>query len=105
MSTAPTITIADNPERERYEIRADGEVAGFAQYRARPGLIAFVHTEVDDRFEGQGLAGRLVAFALDDARGQSLAVLPFCPFVNAYIERHREYIDLVPEEYRESFDL
>jgi predicted GNAT family acetyltransferase len=105
MSTGPTITIADNPELERYEIRADGEVAGFAQYRARPGLIAFVHTEVDDRFEGQGLAGRLVAFALDDARAHGLAVLPFCPFVNAYIQRNREYLDLVPEEYRESFDL
>src|SRR5712671_1490177 len=105
MSSAPTIAVADNPERERYEIHADGELAGFAQYRARPGLLAFIHTEVDDRFEGQGLAGRLIAFALDDARQHGLAVLPFCPFVNSYIRRHREYVDLVPEEYRKSFDL
>jgi predicted GNAT family acetyltransferase len=97
--------VRDSPAEQRYEVRVDGELAGFAQYRARPGLIAFTHTEVDDRFEGQGLASKLVAFALDDARARGLAVLPFCPFVNGYIQRHPEYADLVPEDRREAFDL
>jgi predicted GNAT family acetyltransferase len=98
-------TIVDNPEQRRYEISLDGEVAGFAQYKDEPGQIAFTHTEVDDRFEGQGLGGKLVAFALDDARGRGLAVLPFCPFVKSYIQRHREFVDLVPEDRRTEFDL
>ena len=100
-----TIAVSDAPERERYEILVDGELAGFATYKARPDQIAFKHTEVDDRFEGQGLAGRLIAFALDDARGRGLAVLPFCPFVKGYIQRHREYADLVPEGRRAEFEL
>jgi predicted GNAT family acetyltransferase len=87
--------IADNPQRKRYEIRADGEVAGFVTYRRQSGQIEFVHTEIGDRFEGQGLGSKLVAFALDDARNQGLAVLPSCPFVKGYIQRHREYADLV----------
>ena len=98
-------TVADNAARRRYEIHRDGELAGFAQYRAQPGQIAFTHTEVDDRFEGQGLGGELVAFALGDARERGLAVLPFCPFVRAYIQRHPEYLGLVPEERRAGFDL
>jgi uncharacterized protein len=98
-------TIVDSPERQRYEIRVDGEAAGFVKYRTRPGLIEFVHTEVGDRFEGRGLGGRLVAFALGDARVRGLAVLPFCPFVNGYIQRHREYVSLVPEDRRAEFDL
>ncbi len=97
--------IADNPKQQRYEISVEGELAGFVQYRAKPGLIALIHTEVDDRFEGQGLGGRLIAHALDDARAQGLAVLPFCPFANAYIQRHPEYVDLVPEDRRQAFDL
>ncbi len=105
MSTEPAITLADNADQQRYEVRVGDEVAGFAQYRARPGLIAFTHTEVDDRFEGQGLASRLISFALDDARERGLAVLPFCPFVNGYIERHREYVELVPAANREQFGL
>jgi predicted GNAT family acetyltransferase len=99
------ITVADDAARERYEISVAGEVAGFTQYRRRPELIAFVHTEVDPRFEGQGLAGKLIATALDEARAGGVAVLPFCPFVNAYINRHPEYADLVPEAFRAKFGL
>lgn len=105
MSKEPTIAVADNPEQQRYEIRVDGELAGFSQYKPKPGQIAFTHTEIDDRFEGQGLGGKLVAFALDDARGRGLAVLPFCPFVKGYIQRHGGYVELVLEDRRAEFDL
>ena len=37
--------------------------------------------------------------------GESLAVLPFCPFVNGYIESHPDYVELVPEDYRDKFGL
>lgn len=101
----PRIEVRDEREASRYVITVDGEPAGFAQYRDRGAAIAFVHTEVDDRFEGRGLGGRLVARALDDVRARGLAVLPFCPFVRSYIERHREYLDLVPEDQRAQFGL
>lgn len=101
----PVIAVSDSPAAQRYELRVDGELAGFAQYRLKPDQISLTHTEIDDRFEGQGLASRLISFALDDARERGLAVLPFCPFVNAYIQRHREYVDLVPEDRRAEFDL
>lgn len=90
---------------ERYEITADGELAGFAQYRERPGLIAFIHTEVDDRFAGRGIGSKLVAAALADVRERGLHVLPFCPFVNHYLVEHESDRDLVPAEHRERFGL
>jgi predicted GNAT family acetyltransferase len=105
VAEAKRIEVADAPERDRYELSRDGEVVGYSAYRARPGLIAFVHTEVDERLEGQGLGDRLIRFALEDARGRDLAVLPFCPFVKAFIERHREFEALVPDTYREQFGL
>jgi predicted GNAT family acetyltransferase len=97
--------VRDAPEAERYEIHADGALAGFVEYRRRPGLIAFTHTEIDDAREGQGLASTLIRQALDEARAEGLAVLPFCPFVNGYITRHPEYADLVPDGFREQFGL
>ncbi len=105
MAVPERIEVADAPERERYEISIDGKVVGFTAYRVRPGLIAFVHTEVDERLQGRGLADRLIRFALEDARARGLAVLPFCPFVKAFIERHREFESLVPDNYREQFGL
>jgi hypothetical protein len=53
------------------------------------------HTEVQSRFEGQGLGARLARFVLDDARERGLRVVPRCPFIAAYIKRHPEYADLV----------
>jgi uncharacterized protein len=97
--------IIDNPDAHRYEIRVADELAGFVQYRRRPGLVAFIHTEIDSRFEGQGLGSTLIAGALDEARSAGVAVLPFCPFVNGYIARHPSYVDLVPEEFRAEFGL
>jgi hypothetical protein len=105
MSDDAQIVVSDAPERERFEVTVDGELAGFLVYRSRKGLLALIHTEVEDRFEGRGLGGRLARFALDSAREQGVAVLPFCPFVNEWIRRHPEYTDLVPAAYRANFDL
>jgi predicted GNAT family acetyltransferase len=99
------VRVVDVPERSRFEVRVDGDVAGFTEYRRRPGLIAFVHTLIDPRFEGHGLGSRLVRAALSDTRSEGLSVIPFCPFVRAFIVDHTEYLDLVPEDMRANFEL
>lgn len=104
MSSAQ-ISITNSAGKGRYEIRVDGELAGFLTYRLQPGLIELVHTEIDEEFEGRGLGSQLISFALDDARERGLAVLPFCPFVNDYMQRHRQYVDLVPEGRRKDFNV
>jgi hypothetical protein len=107
MTNAPTThtRVVDVPERSRFEVLVGEEIAGFAEYHRRPGLIAFVHTSIDPRFEGRGLASELVRAALSETRSDGLSVLPFCPFVRGYIARHREYVDLVPADLRAQFDL
>jgi predicted GNAT family acetyltransferase len=92
------IEVRDNQERSRYEIVVDGVVAGFVQYTMRGGRLILVHTEIDDAFEGRGLASQLVRGALDDARRRNLHVVPICPFVESFIERHPADDDLVDHE-------
>ena len=70
----------DNPDKERFEILADGELAGFVQYHLRGDEIAFTHTQTDDRFRGLGIASRLVQSSLNAGRERHLTVLPYCPF-------------------------
>ena len=93
------------PERSRYEIAVDGRRAGFAAYTERPGLITFVHTEIDDALGGRGLGGALVRAALADARHRGLSVRPACPFVRAWIAKHPDHLDLVPEPDRAHYAL
>ena len=97
--------VADNPDERRYEVHADGKLAGFTTYHRRGDRIALNHTEIAAGFEGRGLGSVLVARTLDDLRRRGLAVLPFCPFVRSFIQRHPEYADLVPEAERARFGL
>ena len=98
--------VHENHFEGRYEIRLDGRTAGFTTYKSKPNLIAFLHTEIDPSLEGRGLGSRLIGSALDEASERGLAVLPFCPFVNEFIRRHLDdYVELVPERYRQGFGL
>jgi uncharacterized protein len=99
------LQVVDNPDKARFEIRADGEIAGFVDYSLRDSEIAFLHAETDDRFRGQGIAGRLIQSSLDSARERHLAVLPYCPFVRGWIADHPAYADLIPEAKRQRFGL
>jgi uncharacterized protein len=98
MSDSRDVRVQDNPSELRYELRVDGELVGEIRYRRQPGAVVLVHTEVDPRFEGQGLGADLVRAALDDIRSRGELVVPFCPFVAAYIRHHPEYQDLVTVE-------
>lgn len=96
----------DNPEANRFEASDDdGAIVGFIDYRVRGNAYALNHTETVPEATGQGVAGALVKWALDELRAQGREVLPYCPFVRSYIARHREYVDLVPERSREQFSL
>jgi predicted GNAT family acetyltransferase len=87
--------LVNNAELHRYELRIDGEVAGVVEYRfAGEGRIVLIHTEVDERFEGHGLGGRLAQGVLDDARAHGWQVVPRCPFIADYIRSHPDYADL-----------
>ena len=91
-----TPELRNNEARSRYELRRDGEVAAVAQYRMEGDAVCFVHTEVDQRYEGQGLGSRIAAFALDDVKTRGLKAIAECKFIAAYIARHeKEYGDLV----------
>ena len=98
-------SVTHNPEARRYEIHADGTLAGFTAYERTSAAVSFTHTEIDTAFEGKGLGSILVRGALDATRAEGRSVLPFCPFVRRYIQRHREYLDLVPTDQRARFDL
>lgn len=94
----PTIEVVRAPGR--YEILVDGVRAGLTEVREDEGVLALPHTEVDDAYEGRGLASRLVRGALDDIRAQGRLVHPFCPYVRRWIGSHPEYRDLVDDPER-----
>lgn len=90
MDTA--VRVIDNPDESRYEGWSGDALVGLADYRpAGEGVVAIPHTEVDPSRQGQGIAGLIVKFALDDLRDRGTRVIPACPYVRHWIEQHPEY--------------
>lgn len=89
-----TVVEHDEPGR-RYVLRIDGEQVGELGYSVGADRVVMEHTVVDESRQEKGLGSQLVAFALDDVRSAGRRVVPQCPFVRAYVDRHPEYADLV----------
>jgi predicted GNAT family acetyltransferase len=90
------VRVADDPSALEYTATVDGERAGVIRYTREGDTITMVHTEVDPKWEGSGIGSTLVHDALEDVRAHGRRVVPLCPFVSAYIDRHPgEYDDLL----------
>ena len=76
-----------NVADDRYELKVCDDVA-IAAYRERDGVVTFTHTEVPEALQGRGVASRLIAGALEDVRDRNLKIVPQCPFVARYVQRH-----------------
>ena len=80
--------VVHNPELQRYELYVGDDLAGQIAYSRRNGAVTLIHTEVDPAFKGQGLGDAIVAAALADLDKRGVRVIPVCPFVRSYLERH-----------------
>ena len=80
--------VTRNDGTRRYEIHVDGELAGFSQFIAGEGSIAFTHTETLPAFAGQGLGLTLAKAAIAEAVERGDTIIPICPFFRRYLERN-----------------
>jgi len=94
-----TARLSNNAALSRFEIHSAGKTA-FLEYQRTPSTLVLAHTEVPPELEGRGVAGKLVHAALDLALAEGVKIVPMCPFVTAYLRRHREYLDLVDPRHR-----
>lgn len=90
-------TFSHDQDAQRYLAKSfDGRIAGEINYRIlAPNLVAIDHTGTEPDFRGQGLAGKLTKFALDELRGRAMKVVPNCPFTANFIENDADYADLL----------
>lgn len=87
--------VKNNEELSQFEAELDGEKA-LVGYRAEAdGTLNLLHTEVPEKFEGKGVGSRLVKQTLEQIKAEGNKIVPSCPFVAKYIERHPEYESLV----------
>lgn len=95
MSQSSATPVVERVDAEHlYEILVDGRRAGVTAYRDRGEQRVFFHTEVDKAFAGQGLGAQLVQHALADVRESGKRIVPVCPYVAKFLQRHDEFADI-----------
>ncbi len=76
-----------NETEHRFESMTEDAVAHL-DFRIEGDRLVIAHTEVPDELEGQGIGGDLVRAAIHYAGEHALTIVPRCPFVRGWLERH-----------------
>lgn len=92
-----SIEVTNNLTAKQFQAEVEGHKA-IIRYTPDNGTLILTHTEVPPELEGQGVGSSLVRAALDFAMTEGLNVVPECPFIKAYIDKHEEYQSLLAEE-------
>lgn len=89
------LTFRQNERAARYEALLDETLAAVVEYSIRDRTMIIVHTGTKPEYRGQGIAARITAHVLDDARARDLRIVPECPYTAEFIANHEEYSDVV----------
>jgi uncharacterized protein len=92
MSNTPEVL--HNAPQARYEVTVEGYLS-VCDYELEGKRMTFTHTVVPPELRGRGIAEQLVRAALADARAAGKQVVPACSYVAKFIERNKEYQDLL----------
>jgi predicted GNAT family acetyltransferase len=79
----------------RFTRRTPSGLAYISYEQPDPRTIDLQHTVVPEADRGQGIGGEVVESAIAHARENGLRVIPTCPFVKAWLEKHPEHQDLL----------
>jgi predicted GNAT family acetyltransferase len=87
--------VEHEPDKQRFVLRREGGEAELGYAPAGPDVLNFHHTYVPQEARGEGVGDVLVRGALDWARQNGKHIIPTCPFVHAWLEKHPDQNDLV----------
>lgn len=92
------IPLIKNEADKQFEMTVDGYKA-FIQYQELTDRIALVHTEVPEELSGRGIGTALVEKTLEQIKTTGKPLMPYCPFIFAYIKNHAKWKGMVSEKF------
>src|SRR6478609_4118381 len=83
-----------NTTLNQFELEV-GQSMAFIEYKLSADRLFLIHTEVPHELEGKGVGSAIVQKALQYAKDNGYKIVPLCPFIQTYLQRHKEWNDLV----------
>jgi predicted GNAT family acetyltransferase len=88
------LTVRHEPASRRFTAAVEGGTAFLSYREPAERVLDLHHTYVPPAQRGGGIASQLTEHALRHARETGCKVVPSCPFVAAFMQRHPEYQEL-----------
>ncbi|ATL47992.1 GNAT family N-acetyltransferase [Chitinophaga caeni] len=88
------LPLVKNDETHRFELTVSGHTA-FIDFKERHGKIWLIHTESPEQLQGKGVATALIEKTLDYLEANRFEMIPLCPLVVAYLQKHPEWNRIV----------
>jgi len=82
------------PTESRFELDL-GDKAAYADYHLSGSIMTVFHVYTPPEYRGKGLAALVAKYVLDYARDHNLKIIPQCPYMRDYMDKHPEYRDLL----------
>lgn len=80
-----------NPTAFRYEAWQGMNLVGQIDYRIAGRVITVTHTGTRPQNRGQGIAGRLTQFMVNDVRANGQKIVALCPYTQQWIAERPLY--------------
>lgn len=93
-------TVVHDAEKRRFVVTELGHEAYLEYYELPDGSLDYASTYTPNEIRGRGIATAIIRYALEHARENGRKIVPGCPFVQTYVDRHQQYADLLQERYR-----
>lgn len=89
--------VVDNKEENRFEAEIEGQMA-VIEYSVQPGILSLNHVEIPEALSGKGVASEMIEKVLLQIEQRGLKVIPVCPFIKKYIQKHPEWESIIAKD-------
>jgi predicted GNAT family acetyltransferase len=87
--------VENDTEHHRFVVRLPEGEGELVYEQLAPHTLELVHTEVDPKLRGHGVAEAIAEAAVAHARDHGMRIVATCPYVQRWLEKHPEHNDLV----------
>jgi predicted GNAT family acetyltransferase len=89
------MNVENDTAHHRFLVRLPEGEGELVYSQLAPHTLELVHTEVDPKLRGHGVAEALAKAAIEHARTHGLHIVATCPYVQRWLAKHPEHGDLV----------
>ena len=91
------LEIQHNQEKRRFFTFVEERESYLTYDNHDDNVLNFNHTYVPFNLRGRGIAAKIVGYALEYARENNFKIIPSCSYVRVFIEKNKQFTDLVKE--------